>query len=262
MENLTVDKYKRCKHSLIDQGLSAEEIAQIIYILMPKLSVKEYRAAVKICPCCGMINKASFPSGIQAGIQYGASVKAFMVYLNQYQHIPYERACEIFYEIFRHSISEGTLYNSIEECAASLEDFEIQLKGFLRHAWVIHCDETGIQVKNKRDWLHVASTPFLAYYFVHAKRGREAMDAMDILSSFEGNAVHDFWNLAERDLPIIKLNEKISGVFRSVEGAENFCRIRSYIQTVKKNGLNVIEALKNAFLGSHFMPQAMLPSEQ
>jgi hypothetical protein len=39
-------------------------------------------------------------------------------------------------------------------------------------------------------------------------------------------------------------------------------RIRSYVQTVKKNGINVIEALKSAFLGSPFMPQAMISHEQ
>jgi transposase len=68
-------------------------------------------------------------------------------------------------------------------------------------------------------------------------------------------------NLAERDLRMMKLKEKISGTFRSNEGADHFCRIRSYIQTVKKNGLNVFEALKNALLGNPFMPQVMSPSE-
>jgi len=58
-----------------------------------------------------------------------------------------------------------------------------------------------------------------------------------------------------------KLNEKIPDAFRSVEGAGHFFEIRSYVQTVKKNGINVIEALKSAFLGSHFMPQAMISHE-
>jgi len=60
-------------------------------------------------------------------------------------------------------------------------------------------------------------------------------------------------NLAERDLRMMKLKEKISGTFRSIEGAVNFCRIRSYIQTVKKSGLNILESLKNVFLGNPIM---------
>ncbi len=56
-------------------------------------------------------------------------------------------------------------------------------------------------------------------------------------------------NLAERDLRMIKVQQKISGLFRTYIGAEQFCSIRSFISTVRKQGLNVIESIYQIMIG-------------
>jgi transposase len=61
-------------------------------------------------------------------------------------------------------------------------------------------------------------------------------------------------NQAERDLRMCKVQQKISGCFRSVEGATYFCRIRGYLSTLKKQGQNVFAALFNTFLGQPPFP--------
>lgn len=61
-------------------------------------------------------------------------------------------------------------------------------------------------------------------------------------------------NLAERDVRMVKIKQKVSGAFRTRTGAETFCAIRSYISTARKHRLNVIDAIHDALTGSPFIP--------
>lgn len=99
------------------------------------------------------------------------------------------------------------------------------------------------------------------------KRGRpKKSKARNLVERFANHKeailrfVHDFKvpfdnNLAERDIRMMKVQQKISGCFRSKEGAEQFCHLRSYISTIRKQGLNVWQALGSLFEGDVLMPQ-------
>ena len=76
----------------------------------------------------------------------------------------------------------------------------------------------------------------------------------EILAFMRDFAVPFDNNQSERDLRMMKLRQKISGTFRSFQALVNFCRIRGYVSTARKNGLNALDALQRVFLGNPFVP--------
>ena len=56
-------------------------------------------------------------------------------------------------------------------------------------------------------------------------------------------------NRAERDIRMMKVQQKISGCFRSGVGASYFCRIRGYLSTMRKQGHRMLYVLERVFSG-------------
>jgi transposase len=56
-------------------------------------------------------------------------------------------------------------------------------------------------------------------------------------------------NQAERDLRMVKLQQKISGCWRTLAGAEAFLTVRSYVSTARKHGVEVLGVLRHLFQG-------------
>lgn len=102
-----------------------------------------------------------------------------------------------------------------------------------------------------------------------AKRGRKKKtkprNLVERLNEFADDVLRFFYdfkvpfdnNFSERDLRMMKVKLKISGCFRSLNGAKYFARIRSYIGTASKQGVNAFEAIRSLFT-NNAIPQNLI----
>lgn len=93
----------------------------------------------------------------------------------------------------------------------------------------------------------------------------KARNLLDRLEEFEDETLRFITNplipftnnLAERDIRMTKLQQKISGCFKSIETAHIFFRTRSFLSTCIKHGLSATESLKDLFNGK--LPEFVRP---
>lgn len=370
---------------VVDEGYQRRQVFDVPPV---RLQITEHQAEIKHCPHCLKTVVAPFPPSVSQPVQYGERLLAQASYLNSYHLIPIARTTELFGDLYGQQPADALVSAANEAVSVGAADSLEAIKEQLREADVVHFDESGITIDGKTQWLHVAGTEQLTYFYVHQKRGQQAMSQMGILPHFTGRAVHDHWssyqtfdncchaycnahhlrelqfitdqyqqpwaeqmsqllldmkgqvekaaqhtsaleanriaefetrfdaiikagqianppnmthcpkrrgrrkqsppknlldrldkhkaevlafmtdfnvpfdnNLAERDIRMVKVKQKISGGFRTETGAKTFCAIRSYISTVKKNGRNVIDSIAGALSGNPFIPAPDAPPE-
>jgi transposase len=372
----------QCQAPLADElSVVLRERRQVQELPAVRLRVREYQALHVRCPSCQAVSVGSFPAEAPSRAQYGPQLRALAVYLVEEQLLPLGRVQRLLADLLGVRLGRGTLVRWIHQASQALAPVEDQLTAALCQAPVLHSDETGVRRAGKLAWVQVARTSRLTRYAVHAKRGREATDAMGILPGYCGVSVHDGWktyrtyptcrhalcnihhlreltfleeqyeqawatqmktlllemktvtelaradglaqlpattcaafvtryqavlasghaanppperrphqrgrvkqspaqnllerlwvrqeevlaflddltipfdnNQAERDLRTLKMQQKVSGCFRSDPGADAFARLRSYLATLRKQGQPLLAALQTVFSGRPLYP--------
>ena len=376
-----------CGSSLDAAEIKGSERRQIHDLPAQRIEVTEHQSQTKVCERCGMKNKAKFPAGINAPVQYGEGIRAAVTYLIGYQLLPFGRCAETMNDLFNCQVSAGTLATIFHAGARETVEPLLLIKEGISKSEVIGVDETNLRVKQKQQWVHVSSTEQLTLLCHDKRRGSAAIENIGILSGYKGVCVHDGFsaydqylqcqhslcnahilrelnyvietskadwaqemkqllleikaevgkskaagkkrltvrqskellvrydrivseagklypplkrkkyrskarrprespivgaarklvnrlnakrdqvlffmrdfrvpfdnNQAERDLRMLKAKQKVSGCFRTEKGAAEFCQMRSYVSTMKKQGHGIMEAIKSVFAGETIMP--------
>jgi transposase len=150
------------------------------------LIVTEHRAHDCRCIICGTQTRAAFPDGVTAPVQYGKRIGAFVLYLLHYQLLPEKRLAALMADLFGVKLVTATIARISQDCAHRFMDFADAVRDYVAAAPVKHMDETGFRIGGKTQWLHIASTVWLTFYRVSAKRG-------SLLPKVTGIVVHDHW---------------------------------------------------------------------
>lgn len=188
IEHIKIDKRTLPRGNYKDSGYESRQTIDIDVSIV----VTEYRAQILVDES-GNRFVAKFPTNIKRPIQYGPSVKSQSVYMSQYQLIPYARVNGYFMNQANINISQGSIYNFNLEAYKALESFETICKSQLANSSRINADETGINIDGKKHWLHTTCNDLWTHFFPHKKRGKKAMDNIDILPKFKGVLCHDHW---------------------------------------------------------------------
>ena len=374
-----------CQASLEKVEVDGYSKRQVFDIPPKKLEVTEHQVEIKTCPGCGKVNKAEFPMNVTQKTQYGPRIRAQAVYFHNYHFIPLKRTTEILKDLYEQPVAQGVVVTAVAEVAKQAKPTVKRIKTYLTETEEAVCfDESGARVGGKLKWLHSSSTKRASYYYIHSKRGSDAMDEIGILPKRTKWCVHDYWkaylkyakakhalcnahvlreltflveqyqqawateminlllaikqtvefakdlgqealsveqiasfeghynqivdlgllanptpaktneqpkkrgkakqskaknmldrlrdhrdkelafmydfkvpfdnNQAERDIRMVKLQQKVSGGFRSDDGSKVFCTVRSYVSTARKNEQPILDALYSALCGHPYSP--------
>ncbi|MCP3930459.1 MAG: IS66 family transposase [Bacteroidetes bacterium] len=183
-----------CGHEFSDNQTELSEKRQVFDLPEPRLEVTEYQIHKATCPTCGKLSKGAAPESVNAPVQYGNGVKAYVVLLNVHFKLPFKKIQLLFSDLFGYPINESTICSAGGQCYQKLEKSEEIIKSKISKGNVAHADETGMRVVGKLHWLHTATTLLYTYLFIHEKRGKGALKSeKSILGKFTGWLVHDCW---------------------------------------------------------------------
>lgn len=189
----TVNHFGETRCRACQRDIFEQEVAQTRQVFeLPELAMRAVAHQQMRSTCtCGAVHFGAWPAGVNAPVQYGASVKAMAVHLNQHHLVPLARTAALMQDLYGVRLSQASIQRFAQEAALALRPTVAAIGQAVQTAGVVHADETGIRVIGQLHWLHCAVTDTLTWLAPHAKRGTVAFEALGLLEGINGVLVHD-----------------------------------------------------------------------
>ena len=166
----------RCGNSLGGKNFILQARRQVIEIPPIKPLTEEYRVFACTCPNCEHEQIAEFPPLVKAPIQYGSSVQALVAYFSVYQYVPFRRLKNLFGEVFKLPLSEGTLVNLLDKAAVKSGFVYASIKAEIGESKVVGSDETSAKVNGKKWWMWVWQNVLNTFIVASESRGSKTIE--------------------------------------------------------------------------------------
>ena len=196
VENVTIASVTICDICGNDlSGTTCDHIERRtkIDIIFEKMS-EHVDAEVKTCDNCGATTKGTFPVDMPGPLQYGNGLKAYIINLLICQMISLNRAQNMVKAIIGEVIAQATMLKFVLRLYQALEQWEAGAIEKILTSPAMHVDETSLRVDKKNHWIHVYSAGEITLKFLHPKRGKEAIEAINIIPRYSGVLIHDCWS--------------------------------------------------------------------
>jgi transposase len=196
IESVTLAKVTQCDicgQDLSKTACSHHERRTKIDIVFEKV-VLHVDAEVKHCDHCDATVKGQFPSDMPGPLQYGNGLKAYIISLLAAQMISLNRVQKMVKSLIGEILSQTTLLKFVLRLYEALESWELNAIEQLLKNPSMHVDETALRVDKKNHWIHVYSGGDITLKFLHRKRGKEAIENINMIPRYSGTIIHDCWS--------------------------------------------------------------------
>lgn len=195
IETVTISHVTQCNVCGQDlTGAPCEHIERRTKIdIIFETVVEHIEAEIKYCENCDSVVKGKFPDDMPGPLQYGAGLKAYIISLLVCQMISLNRVQKLIKTLIGRVIAEATLLQFVLRLNLALEQWESNAIEQLLRSPAMNVDETSLRVDKKNHWIHVYSAGDITLKFLHARRGTEAIDEINIIPRYSGTIIHDCW---------------------------------------------------------------------